>query len=225
MKPILTSGQAWQEDPWCRYLPELHRLLADPDVQTRMPCSYFNLEFEQTCAWWETLRYLLRTLVGWRDIPAGLAWWYAAGRPSLNDPHLMLVLARWNTREELDYFAAREWETGGYSGSGDPTEKWMEGRSHEPSPGWWVAFHQRPPPPATATGPVTPAIEAQLNERQKKIMIAAQKVGFTTSGWCQKTFGVVRDTANRDLSNLVQHGLLKPVGKGRSARYVLENPV
>lgn len=76
--------------------------------------------------------------------------------------------------------------------------------------------------PADALGLVTPAVEAQLNERQKKIIVEAQEAGFVTSGWCQKTFHVVRDTANRDLVGLVRFGLLEPAGKGRSARYVLK---
>jgi ATP-dependent DNA helicase RecG len=76
--------------------------------------------------------------------------------------------------------------------------------------------------PAQATGLITPAVEAKLNERQKRVMIEAQQAGFVTSGWCQKTFNVVRDTANRDLVGLAQHGLLEPVGKGRGARYVLK---
>lgn len=76
--------------------------------------------------------------------------------------------------------------------------------------------------PADALGLVTPAVEAQLNERQKKIIVEAPEAGFVTSGWCQKTFHVVRDTANRDLVGLVRCGLLEPAGKGRSARYVLK---
>jgi len=76
--------------------------------------------------------------------------------------------------------------------------------------------------PADALGLVTPAVEAQLNERQKRIIVETQEAGFVTSGWCQKTFHVVRDTANRDLVGLVRFGLLKPTGKGRSARYVLK---
>lgn len=76
--------------------------------------------------------------------------------------------------------------------------------------------------PENAGGLVTPAIEAQLNERQKKIMVQAQEAGFVTSGWCQKQFNVVRDTANRDLVGLVQHGLLESVGKGRGARYAIK---
>ena len=73
-----------------------------------------------------------------------------------------------------------------------------------------------------STGLISPAVEAALNERQKKIMVEVQNTGFVTSGWCQKQFDVVRDTANRDLVGLVQNGLLEPSGKGRGARYVLK---
>jgi predicted HTH transcriptional regulator len=78
--------------------------------------------------------------------------------------------------------------------------------------------------PANAAGPITPAIEAQLNDRQKQIILHAQETGAVTSGWCQKILEVARDTANRDLSALVQLGLLSVVGKGRSTRYVPSAP-
>lgn len=76
--------------------------------------------------------------------------------------------------------------------------------------------------PAATAGPVTPAIEGQLNARQKKIMIEVQKTGFVTSGWCRKKFGVALLTTQRDLSMLIDLGLLEPRGKGRGARYVLK---
>ncbi|HOW64703.1 MAG TPA: ATP-binding protein [Candidatus Paceibacterota bacterium] len=75
--------------------------------------------------------------------------------------------------------------------------------------------------PACVSGPVTPAIEAQLNDRQKKIMIEAQKNGSVTSGWCRKVFGVALLTVQRDLAGLIDAGLLEPKGKGRNARYVI----
>lgn len=76
--------------------------------------------------------------------------------------------------------------------------------------------------PANASELITPAKEAQLNERQKKIMVEVQKTGAVTSGWCRKQFNVVRDTANRDLVGLVRLGLLESAGKGRGARYELK---
>lgn len=76
--------------------------------------------------------------------------------------------------------------------------------------------------PEGVTGTITPAVEAQLNERQKSILLEVQKTGRVTSGWCRKRFGVALLTVQRDLAGLVGAGLLKPVGKGRSARYVLK---
>jgi predicted HTH transcriptional regulator len=78
--------------------------------------------------------------------------------------------------------------------------------------------------PAGAVGPITPSIEAQLNDRQKRIILQAQETGAVTSGWCQKNLEVARDTANRDLAGLVQLGLLSVVGKGRSTRYLPASP-
>jgi ATP-dependent DNA helicase RecG len=66
---------------------------------------------------------------------------------------------------------------------------------------------------------VPPSIEAQLNERQKQIMVQVQQEGKVTSGWCRGTFGVSYNTAYRDLSDLVERGLLVQCGKGRATRY------
>lgn len=74
--------------------------------------------------------------------------------------------------------------------------------------------------PATATGPVTPAIEAQLNERQKRIIARVLADGMVTRGWCVTEFGVANDTAGRDLKGLAELGLVELVGKGRAVHYV-----
>jgi ATP-dependent DNA helicase RecG len=68
---------------------------------------------------------------------------------------------------------------------------------------------------------VTPAVEAQLNDRQKKIVAHVAEDGFVTSGWCRAHLPVVYDTIRRDLLALVQLGILRAQGKGRSTRYVL----
>ena len=77
--------------------------------------------------------------------------------------------------------------------------------------------------PATASGPVTPAIEAQLNERQKRIIAHVVAEGLVTRGWCVAEFGVANDTAGRDLKGLTELGLLEPSGKGRAVRYVAKS--
>jgi len=73
--------------------------------------------------------------------------------------------------------------------------------------------------PADAKVLVPPSIETQLNERQRRIMVQVQEEGKVTSGWCRDTFGVTYNTAYRDLSDLVERGLLVQHGKGRATRY------
>ena len=68
---------------------------------------------------------------------------------------------------------------------------------------------------------VTPAIEAQLNERQRRILSHVLEHGSVTRRWCVAEFGVVNDTAGRDLKSLVELGLLLLEGKGRAAHYVI----
>jgi len=75
--------------------------------------------------------------------------------------------------------------------------------------------------PADAEGLIPPSVEAQLNDRQKQIMVQVQTEGRVTSGWCLKAFGVTYNTAYRDLSNLVERSLLIQMGKGRATRYEL----
>lgn len=133
-------------DTWCQYLPDLHRTLAEASAGHLLPRSYLSLNFAQSCAWWETLRYLLRRLVGWQCIPAGLAWWYEAGKPHFDDVRLRLILDRWDTRQELDFFAAREWESRGWTGSGEIETKWSV-KDYEPCPGWLQALSRREPFP------------------------------------------------------------------------------
>jgi predicted HTH transcriptional regulator len=67
---------------------------------------------------------------------------------------------------------------------------------------------------------VTPATEAKLSARQRKIMVQALEAGSVTTGWCMETLGVVRDTAHRDLVGLVELGMLVRKGSGRSAKYM-----
>jgi predicted HTH transcriptional regulator len=73
--------------------------------------------------------------------------------------------------------------------------------------------------PADVQGLVPPSVEAQLNDRQKQIMVHVQTEGAVTSGWCKKSFGVTYNTAYLDLSDLVVRGLLVQRGKGRATRY------
>ncbi len=76
--------------------------------------------------------------------------------------------------------------------------------------------------PANAAGPITPAMEAQLNQRQKRIMEHVLSTGTVNRGWCVAEFGIANDTAGRDLKALTKIGLIVIQGKGRAARYVLK---
>jgi len=67
---------------------------------------------------------------------------------------------------------------------------------------------------------LAPAVEAQLNQRQRTILEHTLQQGSVTTRWCVETLGVARDTALRDLVGLVTLDLLEPKGGGRSARYV-----
>jgi len=75
-------------------------------------------------------------------------------------------------------------------------------------------------PVGSGTG-LLPAQEERLNARQLKILEEAVLRQSVTSGWCRKTFGVAYDTANRDLLEMVELGLLRREGKGRGTRFVL----
>ena len=68
---------------------------------------------------------------------------------------------------------------------------------------------------------ITPAVEAQLNQRQQNIVKYVAEAGSVTTGWCMKTMNIVRDTAHRDLVDLVKRGILIRRGLGRGAAYVM----
>ncbi len=76
-------------------------------------------------------------------------------------------------------------------------------------------------PPTDAVRFITPAMEAKLNERQRKIILHIQEEGFVTNKWVQDAFNVVRDTAYRDIQLLVDLNVIERRGRGRSISYVL----
>ncbi len=67
---------------------------------------------------------------------------------------------------------------------------------------------------------VTPAVEAQLHERQRAMVSLLVQGEVLTSRRCEEEFGVTRDTANCDFSLLLELGLATKEGRGRSTRYV-----
>lgn len=67
---------------------------------------------------------------------------------------------------------------------------------------------------------VTPAMEAQLNERQRAMVSLLVQGEELTSRRCEEKFGITRDTATRDFNVLIELGVARKVGQGRSTRYV-----
>ncbi|MEN9401447.1 MAG: DeoR-like helix-turn-helix domain [Verrucomicrobiota bacterium] len=57
------------------------------------------------------------------------------------------------------------------------------------------------------------------NERQEEIVRIATGKGWVTSGEVVKKLGIVKDTAVRDLNDLIDMGLLRKEGTGRGTRY------
>jgi len=70
---------------------------------------------------------------------------------------------------------------------------------------------------------ITPAMEARLSERQKRIVAQAAEAGEVTNRWCVQHLKVVKDTAHRDLVELVELGLLVRTGRGRNVAYRLKD--
>lgn len=70
-----------------------------------------------------------------------------------------------------------------------------------------------------------PDERGHFTARQKAILDQVALQGSITNGQVQERFEVVRDTAFRDLTVLTKEGLLRLRGRGRSTRYLLEEPV
>jgi predicted HTH transcriptional regulator len=71
---------------------------------------------------------------------------------------------------------------------------------------------------------ITPAVEAQLSDRQQRVLRHVLDAGSVTRRWCVAEFHVANDTAGRDLKSLTDLGLLIPEGRARAVRYVLGTP-
>jgi len=71
---------------------------------------------------------------------------------------------------------------------------------------------------------VTPAVEAQLNDRQRKMMQWFAEGKELTSRQCEAEFGVTRPITAGDFGRLVEMGLAEKLGAGRSTRYRFKGP-
>ncbi|MHB9023052.1 MAG: ATP-binding protein [Armatimonadota bacterium] len=68
---------------------------------------------------------------------------------------------------------------------------------------------------------VTPALEAQFNERQREMVKRLLHGEALTSRQCAALFSVTRDTVNRDFDVLIKVGIARKEGQGRATNYVL----
>lgn len=71
-------------------------------------------------------------------------------------------------------------------------------------------------------GLVSPAVESQLNKRQRDMVARMVRGEELTSRVCQKRYKVTAQALHRDFQKLVSLDLAEVVGSGRSARYVLK---
>lgn len=79
--------------------------------------------------------------------------------------------------------------------------------------------------PTTASGSITPAMEAQLNERQKKMVLLLNAGEELTSRRCEAELQVSRPVAVKDFRTLVDLGIAERMGAGRSTRYRLKTSI
>jgi predicted HTH transcriptional regulator len=140
-------------------------------------------------------------------------------RPCSRNPLISQAMATLSLMEQRGTGFARMRDAMLDHGLGEPKIEQQDGFFVVTLPGPAGNF-DRIKTPATTAGPVTPAIEAQLNERQKRIVAQVMAEGMVTRGWCVTEFGVANDTAGRDLKGLTELGLLQQIGKGRAVRYV-----
>jgi len=99
-------------DPWLTHLPLLHRILAGGEPTSAYPPVPHGDAIHGSCAYWEPLYYLLNTILGWRDLGRGLAWWYANGKIDHGDARLATMQQIWDSDGQLAYFAAWAFQEG-----------------------------------------------------------------------------------------------------------------
>lgn len=62
-----------------------------------------------------------------------------------------------------------------------------------------------------------------LSDRQRQIVARIAEKGFVTSSDCVRALGIAKDTAWRDLNDLLEKGLIEKSGVGKATRYTLKS--
>lgn len=81
--------------------------------------------------------------------------------------------------------------------------------------------YERLKTPEGATGLVAPAVEAQLTERQRRMVSMLARGETLTSKVCQRKFRVSAPVVFEDFQALLRLGIAERIGAGRATRYVL----
>jgi len=68
---------------------------------------------------------------------------------------------------------------------------------------------------------IAPDLFAQLGERQKQVVDFVRSKGKITRAQCAANFGISERTATRDLSKLIELGIIERKGGGPSTYYIL----
>jgi predicted HTH transcriptional regulator len=145
-------------------------------------------------------------------------------RPCSRNPLIAQTLATLDKMEQRGSGFARMRDAMVNHGIGEPRLDQQDGFFVVTLPGP-DGNYDRIRTPENVAGEITPAIEARLNERQRQILLHLQQEGFVTNKWVQETLKVVRDTAYRDIQELVELKLIEKTGRGRSTRYVLAHDI
>jgi hypothetical protein len=93
---------------WYQLVPALHRALANPYEEIAFPRFRTNFGQKEACAYWEAAWYLLYRLVGWRDLGAGLRWWFETKKP-IDDARLALLRELFDDQGQLELLAMWAW--------------------------------------------------------------------------------------------------------------------
>ena len=142
-------------------------------------------------------------------------------RPCSRNPLIAQTLATLSVMEQRGSGFARMRDAMLNHGLDEPKIDQQDGFFVVPLPGP-AGNYDRIKTPENAGGLVTPAIESQLNERQKKMVALLTSGEELTSRRCEIEFGVTRPVTAKDFGALVKLGVAQKVGSGRSTRYRLK---
>jgi len=232
-----TEERNWVSEPspdalveqieWCRLVPSLHAVLADPEGRHPLPRYDPRWNLAQACAFWETAVYLLRFLLGWSDPGKGLSWWYQRDFDDQGDMRLKVLREVWCTNGQMDLLAAWYWRGGDdecFEGMRRlaPRLKATSGPTSDgyPPPAWWAEFERR----FTGSGraahdPFHGGSNAlHLGHSRSTAWLSDEPTGWISADTSTHRAALVLDAAKGWYGALAAHGALLPDIGGHSWR-------